>query len=763
VTQALLPIAGAVFVLASCYALGRLLAVRLGLRLNREETFPLALLLGASVLQFAIFLVFAAHVAYLPVLHGLLGLPILAVLWTGDWRLPKDHASHSLTGMERSLGWMFALLAVVFSALYLANAWAPEVSPDGSSYHLGFVARYLREHGFVAIPTNMYSGLSAGVEMLYAGAFSVGKHSAAALTHFGFLIALGLMIRAYGRRIGQPLAGSAAALLVYLSPVVGVDGSSAYIDAALAAGCFATFYIAELYCTQLGAADVEAGTKHHATGQLIAIGLLAGFCVSAKYTAFTIALFAIGYVLLRSRKLGPAIIVGGCVALMLAPWLIKNWIYFNNPLAPFGNAIFRNPFLHPELERSWSEQLRHYEVRNMWALPLEVTIRGAATQGLIGVAFLAAPLALLAWGRRSLRPLLIAALLLLCTYPANIGTRFLIPALPFIALATLLAIQDWAPRLTPALAVLLVATQAIAAWPGVIRKYAPTAWMLPHQFAYSAALRRVPEEEYRNEQPEFRQVAMIDKLVPPGERVLIFGSLPDSYTSRELLVAFQSGINESAKDLLNTGWVPDFRPTRLLVYSFPARPVRRIRLVQTAQMPMPTELWSIAELRFYAKGQEVARQPQWNLRAFPNPWDAGLALDNSIATRWRTWETAHPGDFLEVDFGQPLSVDEVRVQTTSDNWDVRLRVETSDGSGAWQKAADQAQELSTRLTGSLRLAAAYELNLQGIRYVLVKDDDFGADQFSKRPQSWNFEVLAHEAGATLYRVMPVTLTAGGAK
>ena len=131
--------------------------------------------------------------------------------------------------------------------LYLANAMAPEVSPDGAGYHLGLVARYLREHGFVRITDNLYAAMPAGVEMLFLFAFAFGRHSAAALVHFAFLLALVWQVFSYGRRRGFPVAGASAALLVFASPVVGIDGTSAYNDVAVAAIAFTLFHLLQIW------------------------------------------------------------------------------------------------------------------------------------------------------------------------------------------------------------------------------------------------------------------------------------------------------------------------------------------------------------------------------------------------------------------------------------------------------------------------------------------------------------------------------------
>ena len=311
--KALAALAGAASTVAACYGLGTILAARLGVRLRRDEKFPLAFVLGAAVLHLAIFAVMALHIAYRPVLIALLAACVGAAIVTGDWRLPAT-VPHE-TPLPRIVRYLFGAIAAVFTVLYLFNAWAPEISPDGSGFHLNLVALYLRAHGFKPVLTNVYSTLSGGVDILFVPAFAIGRHSAAALTHFAFLIALALAVLSYGRRIGQPTAGAAAALLVYLSPVVGIDGTSAYNDVAVAAIVFSVFYWVQIWDSQ------QEGRV------LIAVGLLAGYCYAAKYTAFVMLLYAVGFVAWRTRRIGPAILVAACSLIMVAPWVVKDRVY----------------------------------------------------------------------------------------------------------------------------------------------------------------------------------------------------------------------------------------------------------------------------------------------------------------------------------------------------------------------------------------------------------------------------------------------------
>jgi hypothetical protein len=547
--RALIVLLGAAVTAAACYALGSVIAARVGVRLRRIEKFPLSFVLGASVLHLAIFAVLALHIAYKPVLWLVLAACVALAIRTGDWRWPA--AEVPSPGLPRPLRYLFGVIAAVFTTLYLFNAWAPEISPDGAGYHLGLTARYLRARGFERITTNMLASFSGGVDMLYVPAFAIGHHSAAALLHFTFLIALALLVLAYGKRIGKPLAGAAAALLVYASPVVGTDGTMAYTDVAVAAIVFSVFYWTQIW------------DENRDRRILIVIGLLAGYCYAAKYTAFVMIVYAVGFVIWRTRQWQPAMTVVGCSLIMIAPWMIKNWIYLHNPVAPFANQWFPNPYLYVMVEKDWTATLRDYRLKSLWALPLEVTVRGLATQGVLGPVFLAAPLALLALRNREGRKLLLPCALLLATYFGNIGTRFLISSLPFLSLALALTLEAAAP-------VLLVAAilfHAVTSWPPVRRSYSDVSIWSLHNMPYRAALRILPEETFLGTYMEYQWARMVERNVPPGKVVFSFTGVPDSYTTREVLISYWGALNNDVGDALTMGWNKPWQPEKVWVFS----------------------------------------------------------------------------------------------------------------------------------------------------------------------------------------------------
>lgn len=734
--QAVSILFGAAFTVTVALACGRLLFRRLGLVLYRQEELPLAFVTGASLVSLMIFALCALRLAYPGVLLGL-GIAILA--WAARRRLwrPPAESFPALPRFWRLLG---LPLAALFGLLYFSNAMAPEMSPDGSTYHLGLVARYLRAHGFERITTHMYANLSQGIELLFLHAFAFGRHSAAALVHFAFLAALPLAMLSYARRFGLEKAGVAGALFLFLSPVAGKDGSTAYNDVAVACLIFCLFYLVEIW------------DETRRPALLVPIGLVAGFCYASKYTAFLAVPYAIlfvGWKLWRAGQpwLRPLATVSGLALLMMAPWIIRNWIWFDNPFSPFFNRFFPNPYIHVSFERAYAEHMRNYEgLASHWEIPLEVTVRGAVLCGLTGPLFLLAPVALGALSHPKGRRLLAAALVFGSTYAANIGTRFLLPALPFLSLALALVVSR-----RRSLAAGLVLIHAISAWPDVLRLYShPHAWRL-EKVLWREALRIKSEDEFlRANFPGYAVARMVEELVPPGEKVLTFTQIPEAYTSREILVVYQGAFNENLGDLLWTPLIPEAQPTRRFEFRFPATVARRLRVVQTASGAR--EHWSVAEFRLFHEGAELARTPAWRLRAHPNPWDVQRAFDASPATRWRSWQDLFHGMYIEVDLGEPTAVDRVVLESAADQWNIRLRLKAMTETGTWQTLAEAPAEERVSAPAGLRRLAAQEIKYAGVRYLLIHENEFGRDDYADRREDWGLTLLGELGGKRLYRI-----------
>ncbi|HUS06556.1 MAG TPA: glycosyltransferase family 39 protein [Bryobacteraceae bacterium] len=722
---------GAALTLASAYGLGSLLLWRLAIRLYREEELVVRFVCGSALLSTIVFAICAAGGARKGVFLALGSLVLLLCWRTHSWRRSGD----SLPPAPCRWKCLFWCAYSVFGFLYFSNAMAPEFSPDGVTYHLGLVARYLREHGFHRIATNMYANLSQGTEMLFLFAFSIGRHSAAALVHCGFLMTLPLAMWSYARRFGFPAAGVVGAIFAFASPIVGIDGISAYNDVAVACVLFTLFLVIQIWIAE------------KQRGLLIVIGLLAGFAFAIKYTAALAIVYACAMVLWHARRPRPALIVAGCAALMFAPWMVKNYVLAGNPVSPFLNTVFPNPYVHPDFERDYRAQMRHFNDVKDREIPLETTIHGLRLGGLVGPLFLLVPLSLLALRWPAGRQLLLAAAVFTLSYAGNIGTRFLIPSLPFWSLAMALAFRN-----APAAAVSLAIAHMLASWPSNIPLYADaSAWRL-ERIPTKAALRLVPEERFLLSKTRgYLTARMIDGVVPPGGKVFTFGqNVAEAYTSRDILVGFQSAFNASLRDALLISLIEDYQSLWPREFHFTPRPLRHLRVTQTAARGL--ESWSVMEFRILSAGTDIPRDGAWRVRANPNPWDVQKAFDNSYVTRWSAHHSLYPGMFIEVDLGRAVPMDLVRLECSRDQYQVRLKLEGAGEDGQWRALGEAPADGPLHSQSGLRRAATAELKRAGVNYIEIEDSDFGADDFHTNARQWGLKLLDEKGGARIYHI-----------
>ncbi len=714
---------GAAFTVAISIAMGSLLLRRLRVTLHRLEAVLFAFVGGSACLSLATFLLCLVHQATGPVfLSG--GLAV--ILWAA-WDARGKPRRMPLPSMPPVWAGLFSLILTAFFLAYFFNALAPEVSADGSGYHLGNVARYWRHHGFVWDYHSLRSYFSQGAEMLFLVAFSFGGHSAAALVHFAFLTALPLLMVCYGRRFAFPRAAGFAAVLAYTCPVAGLAGSSAYNDLAVATVLFAVFYSLQVW-------DETNDSK-----LLILVGLLSGFAYALKYTAFLALPFAIScvYRRIRDRRL---LLLPLSAVLMIAPWTIRNWIWVGNPFAPFMNRWFPNPYVHPGVEQSLGDLGRYEGIHHFWEVPLQLTLHGSLIPGMVGPVFLLAPLALLALRSPHGRRLLAAALVFAIPAYFNTAARFLLPAIPFLSLAMGIALANsWG--ILPALAMF----EALVCWPPVLALYCdPVSWRIRH-IPVRAALRLEPESQFLREHiPDYWLREPIEREVAPAEKIFSFTTRPEAYIEQPIMVSYESTLGNLANEILLT---PIYYPPLVRRrFRFEAQNTRGIRVVEQASAEA---YWSIAEMRLLSQGREVQGSPSWHFTAWPNRWEAYLAFDGSAVTRWSSWQPMSPGSRLQVDFGREERIDEVVLEGPVDAAQVTVEISTG---GRWMPLGRGPEVTRMEPSTDLRMAATRELKGRGIRYLLINDSDSTGADMKQNTSQWGITRLAEANGTVLYRV-----------
>ncbi|HEX5229620.1 MAG TPA: glycosyltransferase family 39 protein [Bryobacteraceae bacterium] len=732
-TEVIPVIFGALVTVATAWSLGMLLFRRLGLVFHRWEERLLAFVAGSACLSALMFVLCALRLVRRGVVGVLAAAIIAYAIYSGVFRSPGK----TFPPLAKAWRCFFGLTFAAFTYLGFFNALAPEHSSDGMAYHLYEIMRYQHAHGFFRITTDIYANLSEGVELIYLFALNFGRFSSASLVHFTFLVVLALLILSYGKRIGKPQVGAAAALFTFASPLMLRTASIAYVDVALAASMFALFYL------------LQGWDETRDSRLLIPIGLLAGFGYEIKYTAIVAVPYAVGFIAWKLRRDGkpilrPALVVSAIAASCIAPWMVKNWTEVANPVSPFANRLFPNPYVHVSFEDNYRKYLENYDLKSKTEIPMQVTVRGTYLEGFFGPLFLLTPLALIALRHRAGRQLWLAAAIFGSTYFTNIGARFLIPIIPFVSLAIAMVAADvqW---LLPVITLISVFT----CWPDVYDLYsAPGAFRI-EQVPMRAALRLQNEQSYLSQDPDYMAVLMAGKKVAGDEPIFAVNQNGQSYLQRDLRTGYESAQNEVLQDILWTAVLPQFQPRRLFRFDFPARDVRKLRVVATVSLP---DQWSVSEFRVFHGPNELARDPGWRLSAHPNPWDVQLAFDNSPVTRWRTWQAVTAGDWVEMDFGKMQSASAVTVDAADDNGDIHLKLEGMGTDGAWTTLSDHPTQTRLNIRASLRLAAIHEFKQRGIRYLLIRPDNPGADDFHRYPTYWGIQEVDASGDIRLYRI-----------
>jgi hypothetical protein len=483
---------------------------------------------------------------------------------------------------------------------------------------------------------------------------------------------------------------------------------------------------------------------------LILIGFLCGSAYGIKYTSivFTGAVSAyVVYSLWRegSAWIRPLGLIGIGAIAAAGPWAVRNWLWVGNPLAPFYNSWFPNPYYHPGMEEIYRDGLRHYEgIAHWWRIPLELTLLGGGNVGgMVGPVFLLFPLALLALRYRTGRLMLLLAAVMVIPATQNTGARFLIPSLPFIAMALGMALEK-SPGAIPALAVF----HTVLCWPTILPLYC-------HKYAWrlglpnlQASFRRIPEAEWlKRHLPEVALAEQIDVEVRPDRKIFSFAGRPEAYLHREILTSYESAEANLMNDIMLAP-ISAYKPTMQRRFAFPARALEAVRVVQSAASK---HFWTVTEMRVFREDREVAREGAWTVAARPNEAEAQLAFDNSPVTRWSSWEKTRPGQFVELRFGRAVTIDRVVLESSGESHS-KLRLEGLGSDGKWQELGAAPELVEVSPPRGMRLAAARELKARGVTHLLVQDSDFFWEDAFKHERYWGITQVGQAGGTHFYRI-----------
>jgi len=708
---------GAGFVLLTCYALGAIL-------LGRTPAPPeIALGLGAVAMSLIVFLLLLVHAGYWFVFLAVGAAALAGWRWVPRAALPEP--------VKFPIGpeWIFA--AVIFGAYvlwYFVNALAPEILADGITYHLGLPYEYIRRAGF---PTRItfYDVIPQGMEMLYTAAFAFGRHSAARLVEFAFLLATMPLLFRMGRRLGlSDLTSLVAAVSYFCAPVVGATGASSYTDAAGVFFTLAAFYLLLVWR--------DSGDSRY----LVAAGAAAGFCYAIKVSGILTVAAAVLF-LLVGRRVKAALLVAGCALLVMAPWLIRNTLLTGNPAAPLLNGLFPNRYFYLTTERELIAGWRSLGPVRFAGLPWELAF-GDRLQGTFGPLLLALPLGLLALGRRAGRWCWAAVAILLMAWFSNAGARFLMPAMAIAGFTLGMVLPrpaTWAA----------IAIQAVLCWPQTIDLWETRYAFRLHEFPLAAALRLEPEPAYlRRHLDDYAVARMIEANTPPDAKILGLVNVANAYLARDVRIPWQSAESVRAQDSLLRAL--EFH--ELLDEWAAAWPIQSLEAIRVRLTVGSQSECELNEVRIYSNGDLVYASPHWQTRAWPNRTEAPLAFDDNLTTEWRTWIPARAGMFLEARFDHLQRISSAIVYSPSHG--IAFELYGQDPKGRWQDFG--AAQSRPHPRDDLRIDAGLALRRAGYRYLLATTGGGGGTAAGNaivgHEAEWGMERVAEAGPYYLFRV-----------
>lgn len=227
----------------------------------------------------------------------------------------------------RVMQWVSAGLLLLTSLVALM----PPTKWDSLTYHLAGPEAYLAAGRVLPIAENHFLGFPQLIETLFLWQLLLSTSQAAVLMHAVVGLVMLLLVLGTAQRLHNVSAGWVGVTLLLLSETIWASFHWPYNDLGLMAFTTASF----LLLLHWGRSQFD--DKH-----LIWAGVFLGFAVGCKYTAGGVSLGLALLAFWLSRRQGVLFAIRATAVLAIvaiivfSPWMLKNFVLYQNPIAPFG-------------------------------------------------------------------------------------------------------------------------------------------------------------------------------------------------------------------------------------------------------------------------------------------------------------------------------------------------------------------------------------------------------------------------------------------
>ena len=339
------------------------------------------------------------------------------------------------------------LAGLALAAPILMLPLYPPLASDATAYHLAGAKIYARVHHLTMHPYLHFPLFPQNNEMLFTLMLMFCDDIAAQLVQFLMMGLVAVALYAWGCRCFSSRIGLWAAALWLSNPLVLKFGSVAYIDIGLT-----------LFVT-LAAYSFFNWLYTKRPGWLALSGVFSGFAAGSKYSGlFFLGVFGIGalYVGVRERKWSYPVLFGWVGALASAPWYLYNAYHTGNPIFPFfGQVLGYGPWSPDDLQSLSSVFQRMgmgKTVKSFLLLPWNLTFnstRFGSPTPVSPIYFYLLPILLpIGAMRHDIRGLMILPVAYTSFWFATAqDIRYLVPVIPLVSLATIVALDGFMLRL----------------------------------------------------------------------------------------------------------------------------------------------------------------------------------------------------------------------------------------------------------------------------------------------------------------------------
>src|SRR3989339_952301 len=265
---------------------------------------------------------------------------------------------------------IFTILIFIISAFI--GAMAPPTFYDSLVYHLSIPSQYIKNHKIFYIDYNLYANFPQNIEMLYTMALILYNDILANLLHFIYFPLTLLLMYGFFWGKSEKNIPLLSILTLVTTPAIVLLAYGTYIDLGL------TFYLFLSFVLLIEWINTNNNKL------LILTGLLCGFSIGIKYTAvisvFIFSLIVL-YTCLKEKRniIKPVLLFLSSIILVISPWLIKNYIFTNNPIFPF--YIFSETPLYIKKYLTHVSSHGTYGFLSFVCLPWDLTMEGTKFGG----------------------------------------------------------------------------------------------------------------------------------------------------------------------------------------------------------------------------------------------------------------------------------------------------------------------------------------------------------------------------------------------